>query len=166
MKMSIGLLGVVAASAAWAAPTRVGPAVAVTASQVHCPSGTTLSGGKDSPLEAFVCVRTSADGNREFDGPYVALYPSGLKLAEGQYLRGFRSGLWKYFDKAGVEYSKIEFRRGDYHGLRTENYPSGQKKFEETWVEGKRQGLQRYWDDKGALTELVYKDDRPVVAAK
>ncbi|MFZ5470745.1 MAG: toxin-antitoxin system YwqK family antitoxin [Myxococcota bacterium] len=129
---------------------------------LKCPTGTQQMGGPQSPLEATLCVKLDKRGNRVFHGPYVVQYADGKIQSMGQYENHFRSGRWAFFDADGRKTGETEFTRGDYNGQRIELYPNGMKKLEERWVMGRRQGEVKSWDEKGQLTVVQYKDDKPI----
>jgi antitoxin component YwqK of YwqJK toxin-antitoxin module len=130
--------------------------VLAASARLLCPAG---SEQLQQPDAAF-CARVEG-GRRVFHGPYVAYWPNGAVQSQGQYAEGFRDGHWRFFDAAGVATGDTWFKAGSYHGVRIELYANGQKRLEEQWVEGKRQGPQKRWDEKGALTIVEYRDDRP-----
>jgi hypothetical protein len=130
--------------------------------QLACPVGTTAAGGPNSSLEASVCLKHSATGQRVLHGPYVAYWPNGARQSQGQYEEGFRSGRWVFFDPAGAPTGETWFKAGSYDGPRVELNPDGSRRLEEQWVAGKRQGPQKSWDSAGVLTVVEYRDDRPI----
>lgn len=131
---------------------------------ISCPAGTRSLGDSVSPPERLTCAKVSAAGESVLHGPCIEFHKNGRKQAEGQYVDGFRSGLWIFWDEAGVKVGETNFRKGNYHGARIEYYADGQKKLEENWVNGKRQGFVKSWNRTGALSVVEYRDDRPVAA--
>lgn len=103
------------------------------AGDVVCPAGM-----KAFTLQADVDLMMSGcrkDGLTE--GTMRVYFKStGMTHAEGPVVGGMRNGHWVFFDKYGVKTAEVDFKNGDYHGLRVEFHPNGQKSFEEQWANG------------------------------
>jgi hypothetical protein len=129
--------------------------------KLDCPSGTKPFGNPD---DGIYCRKTvSVDGYNVPHGPYVSYFPNGQKRSEGQYLEGFRSGTWVFYDESGKETGRTEFSKGDYHGKRVQYFASGKPRLVEEYVNGKRQGLTREFSEDGKLVrEVLYRDDKKV----
>jgi hypothetical protein len=136
------------------------PAVALAQqARLSCPSGTVQAGGAKSQLEADACM--ARDGT--FHGPYVVYHANGVKQAEGQWEKGFRTGTWTYFDKNGVKTGETQFHRDNYHGRRIELHPNGRVAVEESYVKGLREGQVRHFDTTGEVVRVVeYRANRLV----
>ncbi|MDC0709016.1 hypothetical protein POL68_11135 [Stigmatella sp. ncwal1] len=145
------VLAVAAAPAAFAGDTV----------QLNCPTGTVR---KELKRESVYCAKVRADASEPRNhGPYVDLYPSGRKMAEGQYQDGFRSGHWTFWDANGAKAGETDFSRGNYHGTRTEFHANGNKKIEQQWNHGKREGLSvAYSEDGQKVAEMYFQGDRMV----
>lgn len=143
------------------------PALAAGGSvKLDCPAGTVQRGTKVSARDGVYCVKTAASrkaGEPVAHGPYVDFHANGQKRSEGQYVDGFRSGQWHFFDANGAKSGETEFAGGDYNGRRVEFHPNGQKKLEQQWVKGKREGMETaYAKDGTTVRQVKYTQDRGV----
>ena len=126
-----------------------------------CPSGTRVTGGKDSGFEAKFCTKAGRLGEPVMHGPYLGLYKkSGKRRVDGAYVEGKRNGLWTAYDEQGRKLEEFTFDNDRWNGKRTQ-WIAGTKILEENWVAGKRQGLQREWV-KGREVVTEFKDDAPL----
>lgn len=117
------------------------------AGDLQCPAGTKVSTMQnDVDVMVSVCVTPAG----VCQGPMRFVFKSTSKVqAEGACQAGMRSGRWVYFDKAGVKTAEIDFKEGNYHGLRVEYHPNGQKSLEERYAEGLLQGSAQRFDAAG-----------------
>jgi hypothetical protein len=156
------LLSLAVASVAFAQAVAVEKAPVIRADhKLACPVGTRQVGGLKSNLQLVACMKLGAEGERQFHGPMISLYPNGKVEAVGQVEEGFRTGKWTFFDEQGVKTGEAEFLKGDFNGRRAFFNPDGSLKAEENWVKGLRQGPQKTFLN-GVATVTEYKDDRPV----
>ena len=118
------------------------------AGELTCPAGSKLlSLQNDVDLMVSSCVKNGVG-----QGPMRMYFKSnGQTHAEGPVEKGLRTGHWVFFDKAGVKTAEIDFKNGDYHGLRVEFHPNGQKAFEEVWANGLLQVPAKRFDPAGKL---------------
>jgi antitoxin component YwqK of YwqJK toxin-antitoxin module len=135
----------------------------VGASKLKCPAGSSQFG---NPNDGLFCRKTvSTDGYNVPHGPYTAYHAGGQKSVDGQYVEGFRSGTWVYYDTSGKVTEKIEFSRENYNGKREQFFSNGKLRLVEEYVAGKRQGLtQEFSEDGKVVREARYHDDREVAA--
>ncbi|MBJ2175089.1 hypothetical protein JBL43_12625 [Aureibaculum sp. A20] len=91
-------------------------------------------------------------------------YSSGVIQAEGEFLRNFRNGVWKYYDKAGnitseetyVYKNKTSYLEGDV----VIYYPSGKIKEKDVYVNGKANGeVITYYESGEIKMKALFKDD-------
>lgn len=131
--------------------------------KLHCPEGTKQFGNMDDDL---FCRKIEAkDGMHVPHGPYVSYHSNGQKSADGQYVDGFRFGLWTFYDEAGKVTGRTEFEGGNYHGKRVQYFPNGKPRIIEEYSKGKRNGLVQEFSEDGKLVrQAQYRDDREVAA--
>jgi len=129
--------------------------------KLNCPAGTKQFGNADDGL---YCRKVDAiDGIHTPHGPYVAYYPNGQKRSEGQYVDGFRSGLWTFYNEAGQVTGRTEFQRENYHGKRVLYFANGKQRIVEEYTNGKRNGLVQEFSEDGKLVRQArYRDDQQV----
>lgn len=131
--------------------------------KLNCPAGTKQFGTADDGL---FCRKVDAtDGMHIPHGPYVSYYPNGQKRSEGQYVEGFRSGLWTFYSEAGQVTGRTEFQRENYHGKRVLYFANGKPRLVEEYSNGKRNGVVQEFSEDGKLVrEAHYRDDQQVAA--
>jgi antitoxin component YwqK of YwqJK toxin-antitoxin module len=139
------------------------PSKATASVKLDCPSGTKQWG---KPDDGIYCRKTvSTEGYNMPHGPYVSYHRNGQKRSEGQYVEGFRSGTWTFYDESGKETGRTEFSGGNYHGKRVQYFASGKQRLVEEYVNGKREGLtQEFSEDGKLIREAQYRDDTQVNA--
>lgn len=100
---------------------------------LQCPKGSKLlTLQNDVDLMVSSCLKNGVG-----QGPMRFFYKSTGKVhAEGPVVNGMRSGHWTFFDKAGVKTAEIDFKNGDYHGMRVEFHPNGAIAMQEQWDAG------------------------------
>jgi antitoxin component YwqK of YwqJK toxin-antitoxin module len=127
--------------------------------QLNCPQGATQFG---SPNEGIYCRKTVAkDGDNLPHGPYVSFHSNGQRRSEGQYVEGFRSGTWTFYDEAGKETRRTEFSGDSRTGKRVQYFASGKPHIIEEYVSGKRHGLMQEFSEDGKLVrEAQFRDDK------
>lgn len=92
------------------------------------------------------------------DGPLKILFESNITAAEGEILKGKRSGTWRhYFDSGKI------LAEGDYlEGLKAGDwkffYPSGELKSQGKYKADSKSGTWKEWDRQGNVTEVNYVD--------
>ncbi|RKI70050.1 hypothetical protein D7X55_10460 [Corallococcus sp. AB049A] len=133
--------------------------------QLSCPAGSVQKGklGKD---EAVYCVKVNQKGNeRVLHGPYADFWPNGQKQSDGQYLNGFRSGHWTFWDANGVKTGETDFAEGDYHGTRVQYFANGKPKMVEQYQKGIRNGtVQELSEDGKVVRESRFEKGKEVAA--
>jgi len=147
-----------AATAAFAQDTAAGSGANY---KLKCPAGTKQSG---NPSDGLVCRKVEAkNGSHAAHGPYASFFPNGQKSAEGQYVDGFRSGLWTFYNEAGQVRGQTEFQGGNYHGKHVEFFPNGKQRLVEEYANGKRNGTVKEFSEDGKLVKQTeYRDNREV----
>ncbi|NBD13151.1 toxin-antitoxin system YwqK family antitoxin [Corallococcus silvisoli] len=119
------------------------------ATQLTCPQGTKQSGSKE---EGLFCRKSElAGGSFVAEGPYRSFHPNGKKAAVGQYANGFKTGTWYFYDEAGTQYGKTEFRESNYHGTRTLYFASGKPHFIEQYQNGLKDGVVQELSEDGKV---------------
>ena len=83
-------------------------------------------------------------------GPYIA-YRNGLPKIKGQYDKGYRHGLWKYFDEKNHLYETVNYYYDQYQGPRITYWPNGQKRREENYSQGLLNGYSTLYYPNGNL---------------
>lgn len=116
------------------------------AADFSCPVGTKIMTlQNDVDLMVSSCVK----GNVA-QGPMRMFFKSTGKVhAEGLVDNGMRTGHWMFFDKAGVKTAEIDFKNGDYHGMRIEFHSNGAKSMEERWDNGLLEVAALHFDPAG-----------------
>ncbi|RKG98857.1 toxin-antitoxin system YwqK family antitoxin [Corallococcus carmarthensis] len=134
-----------------------------TTTQLVCPEGTKQSGSKEDGL--FCRKPELAGGSFVAHGPYRSFHANGKKAAVGQYLNGLKTGTWFFFDEAGNEYDKIEFRESNYHGTRTLSFASGKPHLIEHYQNGLKDGVfQELSEDGKVVRESRFEKGKEVAA--
>ncbi|WP_375743979.1 hypothetical protein NR800_02505 [Corallococcus interemptor] len=134
-----------------------------TTAQLACPEGTKQAGSKADGL--FCRKPELAGGNLVAHGPYRSFHANGKKAAVGQYLNGHKTGTWFFYDEAGNEYDKIEFRESNYHGTRTLSFASGKPRFIEHYQNGLKDGVfQELSEDGKVVRESRFEKGKEVAA--
>ncbi|WP_375757955.1 toxin-antitoxin system YwqK family antitoxin [Corallococcus exercitus] len=133
--------------------------------RLSCPEGT-VQKGKTTQNESVYCIKpNSKPGEQVIHGPYVDFWANGQKQAEGQYLNGFRSGRWTFWDANGVKTGETEFVAGDYHGTRVQYFANGKPKMIEQYRKGFRNGtVQELSEDGKVIRQLQFADGREVAS--
>lgn len=100
---------------------------------LQCPKGSKLlTLQNDVDLMVSSCLKNGVG-----QGPMRVFFKSTGKVhAEGPVVNGMRAGHWIFFDKAGVKTAEIDFKNGDYHGMRVEFHPNGAIAMKEQWENG------------------------------
>lgn len=132
------------------------------AEKLNCPTGTKQFGTK---AEGLVCRKVSSqEGMYVAHGPYVEYHPNGKKATDGQFSEGFKSGVWTFYDEAGNERGKTEFKLGNYHGQRVLYFPSGKPRLVEEYQNGRKHGLTKELAEDGRVVSQVRYDNNRAVA--
>lgn len=140
------------------------PASKAAGIKLNCPEGSSQFG---NAADGLYCRKTvSADGYNVPHGPYSAYHAGGKKSVDGQYVDGFRSGTWVYYDKSGNVTEKIQFSRENYNGKREQFFANGKPRLIEEYVAGKRQGLTQEFSEDGKVVRQTHYQDGREVAAK
>jgi antitoxin component YwqK of YwqJK toxin-antitoxin module len=133
--------------------------------QVTCPEGSAQKGkvGKD---EAVYCSKANRKaGEPVFHGPYVDFWANGQKQSEGQFLNGFRTGHWTFWDATGVKTGETDFAEGDYHGTRVQFFANGKPKMIEQYKKGFRNGtVQEMSEDGQVVRQARYENGHEVAS--
>lgn len=129
--------------------------------KLACPAGTKQTGNLSDGL---YCRKGDAKaGKGDAHGPYASYFPNGKKSAEGQYVDGFRSGLWTFYSEDGQVRGRTEFQGGNYHGKHVEYFPNGKQRLVEEFASGRRNGLSQEFSEEGKLVrQAKYRDDQQV----
>jgi antitoxin component YwqK of YwqJK toxin-antitoxin module len=129
--------------------------------KLSCPAGTKQFGTADDGL--FCRKADAKDGMHIPHGPYASYFPNGQKRSEGQYVDGFRSGSWTFYNEAGQVTGRTEFQRENYHGKRVLYFANGKPHIVEEYANGKRNGLVQEFSEDGKLVrQAQYRDDQQV----
>ncbi|RKH88557.1 hypothetical protein D7Y21_14175 [Corallococcus sp. AB045] len=132
--------------------------------QLVCPEGTKQSGSKEEGL--FCRKQELAGGSFVANGPYRSFHANGKKAAVGQYSNGFKTGTWYFYDEAGNQYGKTEFRENNYHGTRTLYFASGKPHFIEQYQNGLKDGVVQEMSEDGKVVRESRFEKGKEVAAK
>lgn len=134
------------------------------AAKLNCPAGTKQFG---SAQEGLSCRKPENRGGVYIaHGPYAAYFANGQKSVEGQYVDGFKDGTWKFYDEAGKEVSKTEFRRNSYHGQRVQYFASGKPRLVEEYQAGVRHGEVKEMTEDGKVVRQARFENGKEVAAR
>ncbi|RYZ37058.1 MAG: hypothetical protein EOO71_29535 [Myxococcaceae bacterium] len=132
--------------------------------QLTCPEGTRQSGSKE---EGLFCRKHDLTGSSFVaHGPYRSFHANGKKAAVGQYANGFKTGTWSFFDEAGNEYGKTEFRESNYHGKRYLYFASGKPHFIEEYQNGLKNGVVQELSEDGKIVHQARFENGKEVAVK
>ncbi|NOK19381.1 toxin-antitoxin system YwqK family antitoxin [Corallococcus carmarthensis] len=134
--------------------------------QLSCPAGSVLKGkaGKD---EAVYCVKANQKvGEPVIHGAYVDYWSNGQKQSEGQFLNGFRTGHWTFWDANGVKTGETDFAAGDYHGTRVQFFANGKPKMIEQYRKGFRNGTVQELSEDGKVVRQAQFTDGHEVASR
>ncbi len=83
-------------------------------------------------------------------GAYTTWLDSGIKITEGNYENGTKSGEWKsYHSTTGNVSSQGNYRAGEYHGTWKNYDAKGRIRNEINWLDGKKQGAYIKYDTLG-----------------
>lgn len=93
----------------------------------------------------------SALGNTEGTFEGKGYFSTGEVRVELRYLKGERSGTWKYFYRHGNVQSVNDYRNGLLEGKYTEYHENGNLKIESNYTEGKLDGLYKEYGKNGKL---------------
>ncbi len=118
-----------------------------------CPKGSkALTLQNDVDMMVTSCLKNGVG-----QGPMRFFYKStGKTHAEGPVVNGMRAGHWMFFDKAGVKTAEIDFKNGDYHGMRVEFHSNGAIAMQEQWDNGLLTVAAKRFDPAGKqLTEIA-----------
>jgi antitoxin component YwqK of YwqJK toxin-antitoxin module len=98
---------------------------------------------------------TFADKNLEVRKGLYRLYQDGHKKEEGKYEKGYKVGLWKYYDSNQQTIERINYNWDKFHGLSFLYWDNGQVKASRNYVNGIKTGEWKmyYKDGKLALNE-------------
>ncbi|KFA94359.1 toxin-antitoxin system YwqK family antitoxin [Archangium violaceum] len=129
--------------------------------KLACPAGTLQTGNLKDGL---YCRKGDVKAGRgDAHGPYASYFPNGKKSAEGQYVDGFRTGLWTFYSEDGQVRGKTEFQGGNYHGKHVEYFPNGKQRLVEEFANGRRNGLAQEFSVDGKLVrQAQYRDDQQI----
>ncbi|WPB73736.1 hypothetical protein KYC5002_32435 [Archangium violaceum] len=129
--------------------------------KLACPAGTKQTGNLNDGL---YCRKVDAKADRNAaHGPYASYFPNGKKSAEGQYVDGFRTGLWTFYSEDGQVRGRTEFQGGNYHGKHVEYFANGKQRLVEEFANGRRNGLAQEFSEDGKLVrQAQYRDDQQV----
>ncbi|MBZ4373515.1 toxin-antitoxin system YwqK family antitoxin [Corallococcus sp. AS-1-6] len=133
--------------------------------QLSCPAGS-LQKGKAGRDEAVYCAKMNQKaGEPVIHGAYVDYWPNGQKQSEGQYLNGFRTGHWTFWDANGVKTGETDFAAGDYHGTRVQFFANGKPKMIEQYRKGFRNGtVQELSEDGTVIRQMQFADGHEVAS--
>lgn len=118
-----------------------------------CPKGSRAS---TFQIDVDLMV-SSCQQNGVGQGPMRVTFKStGKTHAEGLVANGMRTGHWMFFDKAGIKTAEIDFKNGDYHGMRVEFHSNGAIAMQEQWENGLLKVAAKRFDPAGKqVTEVA-----------
>jgi hypothetical protein len=90
------------------------------------------------------------------DGPCQLKFESGVLAAEGEVLKGQRTGLWKHFFDSGKLLAEGEYLVGLKNGLWTFYYSTGGAKSKGRYHDDLKEGQWQEWDRNGIVSEITY----------
>ncbi|RKH64631.1 hypothetical protein D7X96_25370 [Corallococcus interemptor] len=131
--------------------------------QLTCPAGTKQAGSKE---EGLFCRKLSDSSGRMAEGPYRSFHANGKKAAVGQLLNGLQTGTWYFYDEAGNQYGKTEFRESNYHGTRVLYFANGNPHFIEQYQNGLKDGVVQEFSEDGKIVRESRFEKGKEVAAK
>lgn len=131
--------------------------------QLTCPAGTKQAGSQEDGL---FCRKLADSSGRVAEGPYRSFHANGKKAAVGQFSNGLQTGTWYFYDEAGIQYGKTEFREGNYHGTRTLYFASGKPHFIEQYQNGLKDGVVQELSEDGKVVRESRFEKGKEVAAK
>jgi len=98
--------------------------------------------------------------NNNFDGEYIAYYPTGKLKQKGQYINNKMSGLWNYYYPNGDLKETVYFKNNVEDGPYKAFHQNGQLKAEGQYENENRQGAWKVYHPNGVLEEAAnYIDD-------
>ena len=110
-------------------------------------------------------VQTFKDNT--LNGLYEKYASNGIKVTEGNYVDGNRSGVWKEFDnKKGSIKSEVDYLNGKKEGL--SKYYNEAKRLSETgkYLNNRKEGLWKYYDLAGELEKEIEYDKGDIISEK
>lgn len=128
---------------------------------IECPTTTK----EETVPEEGRILRFCRDNGGMKNGPFVAVYSSGLRKEQGRYSADRRVDAWLKWGESGLPESTCEYRQGSLSGKCITFGPSGRKQAEGVYVDGRKDGLWRQWSDDGiVLVEGHYSQGVPTGA--
>lgn len=99
--------------------------------------------------------------NHLLDGNYVEYNIQGIKIAEGKHKKGFKTGVWKYYDdKQGFLYTEQTHKFKDniskLDGEVKFFFPSGKIKTIDLYINGVLEGESKQYFENGKIDNIVF----------
>lgn len=108
----------------------------------------------------LIGVQSFKDDNPH--GPFTFYYPSGKKLASGEYVDGQREGMQTAWFENGEVAETLECSKGNPHGKHVLYYETGGKFVEREWRDGKMTGKLNGYTPDGRLCSIITYEDGKV----
>ena len=90
--------------------------------------------------------------NGVLNGPYREFHPDNRLKVQGQYLKGFYSGKWLYYDLGGDLVGEAEFIRGT--GRQRSFYPDGKVSHEVHYKNNLKDGEEIEYSGTGKVSSI------------
>ncbi len=95
------------------------------------------------------------NSNAALNGYYQITFIDGNVSAEGQYVKGLRDGLHKfYYEKTGELWQEINYKKGRLHGLYEMRTRKGSLMTHATYIDGKPDGTAKSYYANGLLSSM------------
>jgi antitoxin component YwqK of YwqJK toxin-antitoxin module len=90
------------------------------------------------------------------EGPWVSLWPDGVKRIDGYFIAGVGEFQWTYYHQNAQMSLQESYHQGVASGLSTAWWPDGSRKWEGNYAEGRKKGVWIYWDEQGNETTETF----------
>jgi len=94
----------------------------------------------------------------KWDGPCVFWFENGLKMHQGNYLKGREHGEWRFWRMDGTNSQVQTFDNGEKDGPYVWWHPNGKKGVEGTFKMGTRDGLWIFYNEQGEQNKFISYD--------
>jgi len=78
-------------------------------------------------------------------GPWTLYHESGEKAGDGRYLKGRKTGKWKWWASDGRRDEEVQYEKGVRNGIAMRWHPNGQRAYEGRYRNGERDGTWTWW---------------------